>query len=111
MCGRDLNPLGIVYGALAALGLATVSAVSHRVIRAGEPRQTTLYVALGAAATFVVLTLAGGAFTLPDTRAGWWGFVGTNLFYAVAMIGFFAAISLIGPARTDRTSPRLNSRH
>lgn len=98
--GKGLDPLGIALAALAAAGLATVSAVSHRVIRAGDPRQATLYVSVSAAATFVVLTLLAGDFVLPATREGWLGFVGTNLFYAIAMIGFFAAISLIGPAKT-----------
>lgn len=97
---HSINPVGVIFAGIGALGLATVSAVSHRVIRSGDPRQATFYMAATAAITFVVITLSNGEFRLPTTEPGWWGFIGTNLFYAVGMIGFFAAISLIGPAKT-----------
>ncbi|MBT5571327.1 MAG: EamA family transporter [Alphaproteobacteria bacterium] len=97
---QSINPLGVIFAGIGALGLATVSAVSHRVIRSGDPRQATFYMAATAAVTFVIITLSSGEFRLPTTEPGWWGFIGTNLFYAAAMIGFFAAISLIGPAKT-----------
>ncbi len=95
-----LNMLGVVYAALAAVGLATVSAVSKRVIRTGDPRQATFYMAATAMLVFLVITFATGEFRLPVTTPGWWGFIGTNGFYAVAMIGYFAAIGMIGPAKT-----------
>lgn len=98
--GKGLDPYGILFAALAAVGLATVSAVSHRVIRDGDSRQVTFYIALTAAVAFTIITWTAGAFVLPVTSEGWWGFVGTNVFYAIAMIGFFVAISMIGPART-----------
>lgn len=97
---QGLNFLGVFYAAIAAVGLATVSAVSSRVIRAGDPRQATLYMAATAAVTFLVITVAFGEFRLPNTATGWWGFIGTNAFYAGAMIGYFVAISMIGPGRT-----------
>lgn len=97
---QGLNLFGVFYAAIAAVGLATVSAVSSRVIRAGDPRQATLYMAATAAVTFLVITVAFGEFRLPNTATGWWGFIGTNAFYAGAMIGYFVAISMIGPGRT-----------
>ena len=97
---QGLNLLGVFYAAIAAVGLATVSAVSSRVIRAGDPRQATFYMAGTAAVTFLVITVAFGEFRLPNTAMGWWGFIGTNAFYAGAMIGYFVAISMIGPGRT-----------
>jgi drug/metabolite transporter (DMT)-like permease len=97
---QGLNLLGVFYAAIAALGLATVSAVSSRVIRAGDPRQATLYMATTAAIAFLAITILFGEFRLPTTETGWWGFIGSNAFYAGAMIGFFVAISMIGPGRT-----------
>lgn len=96
----ELNLWGLVFGVLAALGLATVSAVSSRIIHSGDPRQATLYMAVTAALTLVIITIIFGEFRLPNTQTAWLGFIGTNLFYAAAMIGFFAAISMIGPAKT-----------
>lgn len=95
-----LNVMGVVLAGVGALGLATVSAVSKRVIRSGDPRQATLYMATTAMAVFLVITFASGEFRLPTTEPGWWGFIGTNVFYAGAMIGYFAAIGMIGPAKT-----------
>ncbi len=98
--GQGLNLLGVFYAAIAALGLAVVSAVSGRVIRSGDPRQATLYMATTAALTFVAITIFFGEFRLPTTETGWWGFIGSNLVYAGAMIGYFVAISMIGPGKT-----------
>jgi drug/metabolite transporter (DMT)-like permease len=98
--GKGLNLTGVALAAMSALGLAIVSAVSSRVIRAGDPRQATFYMAATAAVTFVLITLLFGEFRLPTTPTGWWGLIGTNLFYAAAMIGFFVAISKIGPGKT-----------
>ena len=98
--GKGLNLTGVALAAMSALGLAIVSAVSSRVIRAGDPRQATFYMAATAAVTFVLITLLFGEFRLPTTPTGWWGLIGTNLFYAAAMIGFFVAISMIGPGKT-----------
>ena len=98
--GQGLNLVGVGLGIVAAIGLATVSAVSSRVIRSGDPRQATLYMAATALVTFLVITSIHGDFALPQTDAGWWGFAGSNIFYAIAMIGFFVGISMIGPAKT-----------
>lgn len=98
--GRGLNLTGVALAALSALGLAIVSAVSSRVIRAGDPRQATFYMAATAAVAFVIITVFFGEFRLPTTETGWWGLIGSNLVYAAAMIGFFVAISMIGPGKT-----------
>ena len=98
--GGGLNLLGVAYAAVAALGLALVSAVSSCVIRSGDPWQATLYMAATAALTFVLITILFGEFRLPTTETGWWGFIDTNLVYAAAMIGYFVAISMIGPGKT-----------
>ncbi|MEP4379266.1 MAG: DMT family transporter [Alphaproteobacteria bacterium] len=98
--GDTLNPLGITFAAIGALGLAIVSVVSSRVIRSGDPRQVTLYVAATAALSFLALTLVRGEFLLPTTSTAWWGFVANNLFFAAALIGYFLGIQMIGPVKT-----------
>lgn len=98
--GEGLNLMGVALAAMSALGLAIVSAVSSRVIRAGDPRQATFYMAATAAVTFAAITLLFGEFRLPTSEAGWWGLIGSNLVYAAAMIGFFLAIAMIGPGKT-----------
>ncbi len=84
-----LNPIGIALAAVGALGLAIVSVVSSRVIRTGDARQVTLYIATTTAVIFLLVTLVRGEFLLPSTTAAWWGFVSNNLFFAAALIGYF----------------------
>lgn len=96
----ELNLLGIAFAAVGALGLAIVSIVSSRVIRAGDSRQVTLYIAATAATIFLAITLIRGEFLLPNTTAAWWGFVSNNLLFAAALIGYFVGIQMIGPVKT-----------
>ena len=98
--GGALSPLGIALATVGALGLATVSLVSSRVIRAGDPRQVTLYIAATAAVIFLAVTLIRGQFLLPNTNPAWWGFITNNIFFAAALIGYFVGIQMIGPVRT-----------
>lgn len=97
---EDYPLIGIGQAALAALGLATVSAVSGRVIGTGDPRQATLYMAVGALVSFAVIVSVVGGFALPTTEEGWVGMGITHVLYAFAMIGYFYAISYIGAAYT-----------
>lgn len=97
---ESLSVIGIVFAATGALGLAIVSAVSSRVIQAGDPRQVTLYLVTTAAISFAVISLVKGEFLLPQTTIGWWGFLGSNLLFAGSLIGFFVGIAMIGPVRT-----------
>ena len=95
-----LDQLGIALAAVGALGLAIVSLVSSRVIRAGDPRQVTLYIAATAAMIFLAVPLLLGEFLLPNTAPAWWGFIANNIFFAAALIGYFVGIQMIGPIRT-----------
>lgn len=96
---QALSVEGVIYGGIAALGLAIVSAVSSRIIRSGDPRPVTLCILTMASAVAIVIVLFRGEYLLPHTVSGWWGFGGSVLFSGIAMVGFFVAISLIGPAR------------
>jgi drug/metabolite transporter (DMT)-like permease len=52
----------------------------------------------------IALCAAHGEFVLPRTGLGWLGLVNSVAFYAFAMIGFFIAISMIGPMRASLLS-------
>lgn len=95
-----LSIIGVAYGLVSALGLAVVSAVSSRVIRSGDSRPVTLYIVTTAAVVFIVASLVRGDLHLPQSGSGWIGFVGSAAFYTTGVIGYFVAISVIGPAKT-----------
>ena len=97
--GESLAILGIVYALIGAFGLALVSAISSRVIRSGDSRQVTFYIVSTAAIVFIVFSLVRGDLQLPQSGWGWTGIAGTSVFYACGIIGYFAAIGRIGPAK------------
>ena len=98
---ESLDVTGILQALLASLGLGAIVALSSRVLRAGDSRPVTLYMAAVAAVLLIVFCALQGDFVLPNTPRGWLGFVAAALLYAFAMIAFFIAISIIGPARTS----------
>ena len=102
--GGNLDIEGVALALVGAIGLGTVIAVSSRVIRAGDSRPVTLYMAVVAGALLIAVSLVHGEFALPQTGSGWAGFIGTSVFYAFAMIAFFIAISMIGPVRVSLLS-------
>src|SRR5262249_46631270 len=101
---RGFHFWGVAQALFAALGLGIVIAVSSRVFRAGDSRPVTLYIAAVAGIALIALCAAHGDFRLPRTGFGWFGFVGTSVSYAFAMIAFFIAISMIGPMRASLLS-------
>jgi drug/metabolite transporter (DMT)-like permease len=100
----NVNIEGVLFGFAAALGLGIVVAVSSRVFRSGDSRPVTLYLSTVAAILLIVFCAGHGDVALPDTTSGWIGFVAAMLFYAFAVIAFFIAVSMIGPARTSLLS-------
>ncbi len=92
---------GVVYALISAFGLAAVSAVSSRVIRSGDSRPVTLYIVTTAATVFIVASLIRGDFQWPQSSSGWMGFAGSSIFYTTGIIGYFAAIAMIGPAKAS----------
>ena len=97
---EQLDGLGMVLAGLAAVGLATVSSVSSRLIKDEDPRQATLYMAGTALLVMIFVMLIRNEFDLPVNTDGWIGFILSNIFYAAAMIGFFYAISMTGAGAT-----------
>jgi len=100
----NINMGGVWLGFAAALGLGIVVAVSSRVFRAGDSRPVTLYMATVSAILLIAFCAQQGDIALPMTTAGWIGFVAAIMFYAFALIAFFIAVSMIGPARSSLLS-------
>ena len=100
----NLNLEGVALAIFAAFGLAVVVAVSGRIFRKVDARPVTLYMAATACALLLMLCAASGAFTLPNTASGWVGFGVAAVLYGFAMIGFFIAVSIIGPVRASLLS-------
>jgi len=96
-----LNIEGVLLAFAAAVGLGTVVAVSSRVLRGGDSRPLTLYMATVAAMLLIAFCALHGDFAWPSAANGWLGFVGAALFYAFAMIAFFMSVSMIGPVRSS----------
>jgi DME family drug/metabolite transporter len=95
---------GVLLALAAAIGLGIVVAVSSRVFHGGDSRPVTLYMAAVAASLLIAFCVASTGFAFPRTGFGWIGFLGSAACYAFAMIGFFIAISMIGPTRTSLLS-------
>jgi inner membrane transporter RhtA len=100
----NLNFEGVALAIFAAFGLAIVVAVSGRIFRKVDARPVTLYMAATACVLLLMLCAASGAFTLPNTASGWVGFSVAAVLYGFAMIGFFIAVSIIGPVRASLLS-------
>ena len=70
-----LDVVGMSLAFLASLGLGAVIAVSSRVLRAGDSRPVTLYMAAISAVLLIALCALQGDFVLPNTAIGWIGFL------------------------------------
>ena len=97
----QLDLIGMSLAFFAALGLGVVIAVSSRLLRTGDSRPVTLYMAAVSGFLLIALCALEGEFVFPHTTTGWLGFMAATLFYAFAMIAFFVAIALIGPTRSS----------
>jgi len=100
--GHDV--MGIALALVAALGLGIVVAVSSRVMRAGDSRPVTLYMAAVAGVLLIALCTVLGELQLPQNNVGWVGFIGASGFYAFALIAGFMSIAMIGPMRSSLLS-------
>ncbi len=53
-----------------------------------------------AVASLAVISRLKGELLLPQSTIDWWSFLGSNLLFASAMIGFFVGIAMIGSVKT-----------
>ena len=98
-----LEAHGVVLAAVAALGITTVVLLNSRLVGTGDSRPVTLHMLSAASLVFIVITTVLGEFALPETARGWWAFSIGPLFYAIAIVSIFIAISILGPIRSSMT--------
>lgn len=98
LTGLDWRGLGLAV--LGAVGIAASIIASQRAMRSTGSLGVTFYVNLVAASVYLAVGLLRGGFALPVTEAGWHALVAMPLFFLVGIIGFFAAVSLIGGVKT-----------
>ena len=96
----DLDGWGIIYAVTAAIGLATVSVMSNRLMADENPLLIILYLSISSTLILVIVCLLKGGFVLPKTGGGWIIILISQVFFAYAMIAFFTAISIIGAGET-----------
>ena len=97
---HQLDSLGILLATIGAIGLATVSVLSHHLVKGEDPRQAMLYMAMTALAIMIVVITIRGELDLPTNTDGWIGFLVSNILYAFGMITYFYAISMAGASAT-----------
>ncbi len=102
----DFN--GIVYSAIAAIVMALMLITSEHSL-VNHDNYVVLLHSL-AVVTLVVFVLSITSLELhwPEQPAGWLAFAGSGVFYVVATLFLFKAVSLIGPLKTaiiDNTAP------
>ncbi|MBT3929472.1 MAG: DMT family transporter [Rhodospirillaceae bacterium] len=96
--GDALDLRGVGLAAMAALGLTTVIILNNRLVGDGDSQPITFHMMLSASIVFAVVTWIAGDYALPETLAGWTGFLIGPSAYAAAIVTVFVAISLAGPA-------------
>jgi drug/metabolite transporter (DMT)-like permease len=99
--GTELTGQGALYAALAAILWAAMTLLGVRVMRDCDPRAASLNMQVSAAAIFIVISLVSGGVTPPASAVGWVTFLAMPLCYAIAITGFFAAVSRIGSIRAS----------
>lgn len=95
--GMNLYGAGLALGASLTWSVVTVS--SARLMRDHDPRPMTLHMQLSAGTIYVVICLIDGDIALPHTVKGWVGYVALPIFYSIATVCFFGAVSMIGSIR------------
>ena len=77
--------------------------VTRAELTAADSRLTTGYSLLSSTAVLAVLCVATMTWNLPQTGAGWAGFLATSVATTVAILALFASTTRIGPFRTALT--------
>lgn len=99
--GESGNLSGIALAGGASILMTLVILLSARVLQTDNARSVTLHMHVSAASLFIIISLIAGEISLPGTTEGWVGFIGVPLFYAIAVVTFFAGIAMIGGVRTS----------
>ena len=99
--GESLDTLGIALAATAAATFTAVAIIAAPIVkRHGDPRPLVLYSHATCAVIMIATSLIVWEFPLPTTTKTLIAFVAVPVFYTVAAVAFFAAVTRIGTVRT-----------
>lgn len=96
-----LSSLGLLFGAIAALGYAASIFWNSIKLRSADGTVVSFYMAISSVATTALFLVATGTFALTQTGlSGWLPLLATCFFFAVSFIGMFKAVQWAGGAPT-----------
>jgi drug/metabolite transporter (DMT)-like permease len=95
-----LDGRGIALALLASASVAAILVLTPRLLPGVDSLTINGHMLAVSAGVFVLAMMFSGGPALPSGAAGWVGLVGGTIIYAAGVIGFFAAISRVGPTRT-----------
>ncbi|MGE0240904.1 MAG: EamA family transporter, partial [Parvibaculaceae bacterium] len=99
-----LSSLGLALATLSAVGYAASIFWNSVKLRSANGTVVTLYIAISGVAVTTLFLITTGSFALtPAGMGGWLPLLVTCFFFAVAFIGMFKAVELVGGAPTAMT--------
>ncbi len=99
-----LEPVGVALALASATGLTVIVLVSNRILQRADSRRLTLHMATTNSLCYGGAMLATGGPAIPGDPAIALILLVFPLGYFMAILGFFSAISLIGPTRASMFS-------
>jgi len=97
---ETLDLFGVVLALIGAVGITFIFIFSARALRHTDSLTAAFYGNLTAIPPIVLFLPFVGGFQLPETEIGWYGLTGVCLCYALAILGQFGAINVIGKTPT-----------
>jgi len=99
-----LDPLGLAYGFAAALGMATTTIISSRILARADSRRMTLHIAMSAFTIYLAAALVTGGVTWPRDTSGWLLLGLLPAVYLVASLGWYTTLPMLGPMKVTLMS-------
>ncbi|MBM3491721.1 MAG: DMT family transporter [Alphaproteobacteria bacterium] len=96
-----LDPLGVFYAALTALGFGAIILVQPYVTAGQDSRAVTMHMLATTLVLFVAASLLLGHLALPKDATGGLALAGVVGFYCFAFVSFYIGLSRIGPIATS----------
>jgi drug/metabolite transporter (DMT)-like permease len=96
----DLSTLGIVSAFVAAICRVASLILTRAFLNGTDARVTTWYSMVPSTLIFVLASFCVGAWSLPQTDAGWGAFVGISVCSTMSTLLIYISTNRIGPFRT-----------
>lgn len=98
--GGEIRTRGVMFALASSVGFATIMLVSERLFKVGGKPRTFHTLLGGVVANLLIISLIATPI-YPTNMLGWIGVWGNSVFYAVAIIGLFAAVARLGALKTS----------